>query len=84
MGINKVEHMYKELVESAIKRLVEKPEAVSVSIRQEQEKEILEITVDAHDRGRVIGKEGQTIRAIRMMISALVPRGKEVHVVIVE
>ncbi|PKN03646.1 hypothetical protein CVU75_01165 [Candidatus Dependentiae bacterium HGW-Dependentiae-1] len=76
--------MYKELVESAVKGLVEKPEAVVIVVRQEQEKELLEITVDAQDRGRVIGKEGQTIRAIRMMVSALIPRGKEIQIIIVE
>jgi predicted RNA-binding protein YlqC (UPF0109 family) len=76
--------MYKELVESAVKRLVEKPEAVHVSVNQEADKEIIQIAVDSHDRGRVIGKEGQTIRAIRMMISACALRGKEIQVVIVE
>ncbi len=81
---DKVDRMYKELVESAVKRLVEKTESVSVVIRQEQDKELLEISVDPQDRGRVIGKEGQTIRAIRMMVSALIPRGKEIQIIIVE
>ena len=76
--------MYKELVESVVKRLVEKPQSVNISVGQEADKEIIQITVDVQDRGRVIGKEGQTIRAIRMMIGALVPRGKEIQVIIVE
>ena len=76
--------MLKELIEHIVKHLVEKSDQVSISERIESGKTILEIAVDAQDRGRVIGKEGQTIRAIRMMIGAITPIDKEIQVVLAE
>lgn len=76
--------MYKELVEYVVKRLVDAPEKVAVAGREESGKLLLEIRVDAKDRGRIIGKEGQTIRALRMLVGAVITQGQEVQVVLAE
>lgn len=63
--------MLKELVEDIIKKLVDNPEAVAVSEVHVDGKYIIQARVQAHDLGRVIGNEGRTFRALRMLIQAL-------------
>ncbi|HZW61964.1 MAG TPA: KH domain-containing protein [Candidatus Babeliales bacterium] len=72
--------MLKELVEHIVKTLVDKPELVSVSVTQEGLKHVIKIKVGELDLGRIIGKDGQTIRAIRALASAVIPAGEEVSV----
>ncbi len=72
--------MIKELVEYIVKQLVDNPEAVAVVVRQEDAKEAIEITVDVSDRGKVIGRQGQTIKAIRALVSVLAPQDKKITV----
>lgn len=72
--------MVKELVEHIIKSLVEFPNAVFVSSTLKDEITVLEIVVDTSDRGKVIGKEGQTIKALRSFIGLIVEPGIKVTV----
>lgn len=63
--------MIKQLVTFAIKELVAHPNDVEIRESNVDGKNLLEIVVHEADRGKVIGKEGQTIKAIRMMVNAL-------------
>lgn len=72
--------MLKELVEHIVKTLVDKPEAVVVTHIREDNKNNIRVTVSELDLGRVIGKDGQTIRAIRALVVAIAPRGEEINV----
>ncbi len=72
--------MTKELVASIVRQLVNHPEKVSVSIVASGEKHLVEIDVDESDRGKVIGRSGQTIKAIRMLVNALATDGKRINV----
>lgn len=72
--------MIKELVEHIVKQLVDKPELVQIEVRADGGKETLEITVDVSDRGKVIGRQGQTIKAIRALVSVLAPQDKKITV----
>jgi len=74
--------MLQHIIENVVKTLVDSPEAVSVAFTQSGEKDIFEINVDAQDIGKVIGKEGQTIRALRMLVNALNSTGNEVEITI--
>lgn len=74
--------MLKHIIEYVVKSLVDSPEAVVVTITQAGEKDIFEIKVDNQDIGKVIGKEGQTIRALRMMVNALNSTNNEVEITI--
>ena len=60
----------KELVEYIVKHLVDEPDAVEVVEREGQRTVILELRVASHDRGKVIGKQGRTARAIRTILAA--------------
>ncbi|MEG0873023.1 MAG: KH domain-containing protein [Clostridia bacterium] len=66
--------MYKELLEYIIKKLVQYPEKVEVLEVETEEKLILKLKVAKEDMGRVIGKEGRIIRAVRELIYAYAMR----------
>ena len=72
--------MIKELVTLVVKQLVANAESVSVSEIKSDEKDLIEITVHESDRGKVIGRDGQTIKAIRMMVNALSPDDRRINV----
>ena len=60
----------KELVELIAKALVEEPEKVQVSVLDGEQTTILELKVAPEDLGKVIGKQGRTARAIRIILGA--------------
>ena len=64
----------KELVEVIAKALVDKPEAVHVTEREEDGETILELSVDSADMGKVIGKQGRIAKAIRCVVKAAASR----------
>ena len=74
--------MLKHIIEYVVKSLVDSPQGVVVTITHEDEKDIFEIKVDTQDIGKVIGKEGQTIRALRMLVNALNSTTNEVEITI--
>jgi predicted RNA-binding protein YlqC (UPF0109 family) len=70
--------MIKKLVEYIVKVMVEKPEAVSVQEVKRGDVDCIEITVNEEDRGKVIGREGQTIKALRGVVASVVPGDKKI------
>jgi len=75
----------KDLVEFIVKKLVKKPEEVSVSAIESEEEIVLQLKVDKDDMGRVIGKNGKTIKAIRTMLNiASAKKGKRINLEILE
>lgn len=60
----------KELLEYIVKNIVSKPEAVGIDEETSADTINLNLTVDPGDMGMVIGKSGQTIRAIRKILIA--------------
>lgn len=60
----------KELVEYIAKALVDIPDQVEVAAMESQNSVILELKVAAEDVGKVIGKGGQTAKAMRKILSA--------------
>lgn len=60
----------KELVEYIAKALVDSPEEVSVSEVEGEVTSVLELKVAKSDLGKVIGKQGRTARAMRVILSA--------------
>lgn len=60
----------KELVEVIAKALVEHPEEVTVTEKEEGKHVTLELHVAAADMGKVIGKQGRIAKAIRAVVKA--------------
>ena len=60
----------KELVEVIAKALVDDPDSVVVTEREERKTTVLEVRVDDSDMGKVIGKQGRIAKAIRSVVKA--------------
>ena len=60
-----------ECIETAIKLLVDKPDEVKVNIVETEQRVIYELTVGDGDYGKVIGKQGRNISALRTLIFAI-------------
>ena len=60
----------KELVEVIAKALVDDPDSVAVSERQDGRTTVLEVRVADSDMGKVIGKQGRIAKAIRSVVKA--------------
>ena len=60
-----------QFVEYIVKSLVNNPEGVKIDRRIDEKGVLLELTVDAEDLGRVIGKRGATAQSLRTLLRAL-------------
>ena len=60
----------KELVEVIAKALVDDPDSVAVSERQDGRTTVIEVRVADSDMGKVIGKQGRIAKAIRSFVKA--------------
>ena len=60
----------KELVEIIAKALVEHPDEVLVTQKEEGKHITIELHVAASDMGKVIGKQGRIAKAIRSVVKA--------------
>ncbi len=60
----------KELIEQIAKAIVEKPEDVQVRGIEGENAVVLELRVAKEDIGKVIGKKGKTITAMRTILNA--------------
>jgi len=71
----------KTVLEQVVKTIVNKPELVRIEIESKSDgKQLLAIQVDEKDLGKVIGKNGQTIKSIRGLINAINPSLQDVAV----
>ncbi|MEP6788232.1 MAG: KH domain-containing protein [Acidobacteriota bacterium] len=60
----------KEAVEKIVKSLVGEPEAVEVTESADGKNVRIEVRVADSDMGRIIGREGRTVKAIRCVLFA--------------
>jgi hypothetical protein len=60
----------KELIELIAKSLVDSPDRVEVSQLDGEQSSIIELKVALEDVGKVIGKQGRTAQAIRVILGA--------------
>ena len=56
-----------ELVEFLAKSIVTDPESIRVTERDDK---VLELETDSADRGRVIGRQGRVVKAMRAVLGA--------------
>ncbi len=62
--------MLKELLTFIVSGLVDNPDEVLIAERRRGDLTILEMAVAGEDQGRIIGKNGKNINAIRQIMSA--------------
>jgi predicted RNA-binding protein YlqC (UPF0109 family) len=61
----------KEFVEYVVKELVDKPEEIQVSEKEGEQALIFEISVAKSDFGKVVGKHGKNVEALRLLVRAV-------------
>jgi len=64
----------KKLVEYVIQNLVDTPEKISITETVKDAHTELKIHVEKADRGKIIGKQGRTARAMRALLTAAAGR----------
>jgi predicted RNA-binding protein YlqC (UPF0109 family) len=68
---------YGTLVESLVKGVVDNPDKVSISEELEMGTRTFHVKVEPEDVGKVIGKSGRVINAIRFVTSAVASKSRE-------
>lgn len=61
----------KEFIETIVRALVDNPDEVRLTEVQGSKTTVYELRVGSGDLGKVIGKKGQTAKAIRTIIAAI-------------
>ncbi len=64
----------KELVELLIKALVDDPDAVEITQAEGERSLVFEVRVAPEDVGKVIGKQGRIVQALRTVVKAAAAR----------
>ncbi len=71
----------KRLIETIVRRLSDHPEQARITESFEGRTAIYEISVPSGDRGRLIGREGRTVRALRAFAgAAAAARGRRIQI----
>lgn len=60
----------KELIEMIAKALVDQPDYVRVTKREEERVIVFQLAVAQEDRGKVIGRHGRIAKALRTVVGA--------------
>ncbi len=63
-----------ELISYVVVNLVEHPDDVTVDIARREGRDVYRVKVNDEDLGKVIGKGGQTARALRVLLAAVSAR----------
>ena len=67
----------KSLVMTMVKALVDKPDEVSLREVEGEKTTVLELRVAKEDLGKVIGKQGKTAKAMRIILNATATKLKK-------
>ena len=70
----------KDLISDIVKALVDQPDQVSVTEIKGDHTVVLEISVAKSDMGKVIGKQGRNVGAIRTILSAAAGKTRKRYV----
>ena len=74
------------LLEDIVKSIVDKPDEVNITITESENTKIYELRVGEGDVGKVIGKQGKNVGAIRTLLQAATAKegGKRAILEIIE
>ncbi len=68
---------YRPFVEALVKSVVENPDAIEVEEEHEAGARTFYVRVSPDDVGKVIGKSGRVVSAIRCVVSAVAAKSRE-------
>ena len=76
----------KDVLIDIVKSIVDKPDEVSIDVTESENTQIFELRVGDGDVGKVIGKQGKNVGAIRTLLSAATAKegGKRAILEIIE
>lgn len=75
----------KEFIEYIVKNLVDEPDSVSVTCDQNEKGVFVQLRVSPDDVGKVVGRKGLTIKALRTIVLSVCARlGYRVQLELVE
>ncbi|EGQ27334.1 KH domain-containing protein [Mammaliicoccus sciuri] len=76
----------KQLIETIVKPLVDYPDDVKVVADEQSQRVVYQLSVNAEDMGKVIGKQGRVAKAIRTIVysAAGSHHGKKVYLDILD
>ncbi len=75
----------KQLVEYLVRALVDQPEAVELSVTAQDGMVMYELRVAPGDVGKVIGRDGRTVNALRTVLQhAALKRGEKARLEIID
>lgn len=67
----------KEFIEYIVKQLVDKPEKVRIEESNSDQKTIdIKIEVDKTDIGKIVGKQGKNVNALRTLLTAVAAKDR--------
>lgn len=69
-----------ELVKYIISSIVEDKDAVKVTLREDGDVTIIEVSVAENDMGKVIGKNGKTASALRSIVHSASAKYNRKHI----
>ncbi|HEO6482077.1 TPA: KH domain-containing protein [Streptococcus agalactiae] len=72
------------LIIAIVKPLISQPDQLTIKIQDGPEFLEYHLDLDTQDIGRVIGKKGRTITAIRSIVYSVLTQGKKVRLIIDE
>lgn len=70
MSVQKIKTMVREISEM----LVENPDKIVLSDEKREDTHIIILSVDKSDLGKIIGRSGQTAKALRALVNAAATR----------
>lgn len=74
----------KDFIAYLIKNLVDQPDAVDIQLVEGQQGTVVEIRVSPDDVGKVVGKQGRTIKSLRTLAMTVGARfGRRIRLEIV-
>jgi len=74
-----------EVIEFIVKYLVDFPDKVKIIEKKDDNFIILEIRVDSKDIGKIIGRQGRVIKAIRKIVKAsTIKNNRKIGIEIIE
>ncbi|UCD89934.1 MAG: KH domain-containing protein [Desulfobacterales bacterium] len=73
----------KDLIKHIVQALVDHPEQAAISEVEGKQSTILEIKVAKEDIGKIIGKQGRTVQAIRTILNAASAKVKKRTIIVI-